>query len=59
MTLTYEQRLEKTVEQLLPYYFKYYKLMNQPVPEIDVIVQETISKKLPRLFQPKLHPQPK
>lgn len=59
MNLTYEERLEKTIAQLLPYYYRYHKLVNLPVPEIDFLVKDEVLKKVPKLFQPKQCSQPK
>jgi hypothetical protein len=59
MNLTYEERLEKTVEKLLPYYYKYHELTNTPVPEIDFLVKQQVVKQVPRLLQGKNYPQSK
>lgn len=50
----YVRKLEELIsEKLLPVYDKYYELIEQPKPELDVLVISKLDRKIPALFKPK------
>lgn len=49
----YIRQLEDLIaNKLLPVYDKYYSMINQPKPELDVLIVSRISNKIPALFKP-------
>lgn len=49
---TYESRLEKVLEQVLPYYYRYFEVTgHKPLPLDPLVVKKVLSSKLPVLLQ--------
>ena len=50
--MTYENRLEKTLEQVLPYYYRYFENTGEKAPALDpVVVARVFTTKVPALLQ--------
>lgn len=44
--------LRSTLKKVLPYYYRYFDLIEEPAPALDPRIAETIKSKIPRILQP-------
>lgn len=52
--MTYEERLEKVLEQVLPYYYRYFEVTGtKAIPLDPMVVKKVMTTKLPVLLQKK------
>lgn len=43
--------LRSTLKKVLPYYYRYFDLIEEPAPALDPRIAETIKSKIPALLQ--------